>query len=304
MVRRHSVAPDRCALAIAFPLSREELEEDLRRGDELDFVRSILRRNPGLSEAGAWSLYGPIAATIERIAAEVGALGVCVRSRCTLADLVALLRQFEVVTLAAHCRLLAFTAADVVDPDGFAAAVRRQPAPDAAAGWVRAAVLETLAMPAPAGGPAATVIAALNRLVQPAHDRLERPSAQRPAPPAGADEEAACWLTRAELEYRYPELLVAGRCVELRDGLHPIPELARAVREGLAGIFDLSLCNSAILERALKAARQSCLLIINRQLAAIDARMIRYKLIIGALARAPAPFLDVLTEVHLRLEGA
>jgi hypothetical protein len=99
-------------------------------------------------------------------------------------------------------------------------------------------------------------------------------------------------------------LIREAPCVEFRDGLHTVREVAEAVVEGFDGILDMSICNSAILERAIKSRNRSCLVIVNETRAHIASKMIRYKLIIQELDRAPSGYVDVVRRVHsVKLRG-
>jgi hypothetical protein len=227
--------------------------------------------------------------------------------RTSLSDLALLLREYAAVTLATHCRLMPFQTEDILDPLGFERVIRsRVPHDDLECQVLRAlneAIEKARQSLFAERDPRQCVTAGLNSLVSRAHAWYERDMAER-APAGDTVGAISHRLTRAELEYRFPEFLAAGRCVELGDGLCTIPALAKAIPEGFTGILDLSLCNSAILERSIKTARPKCLLVINQGLAAIDARIIRYKLIALKLSQSSMCFVDALREVHLALKGA
>lgn len=61
----------------------------------------------------------------------------------------------------------------------------------------------------------------------------------------------AHWVNRGNLEIELGQALRAGDCIEFADGLRSIPDFANAICD-YDGIFDLSICNSALLGQALK----------------------------------------------------
>lgn len=297
------VAPSDCALAIGLPLTEQDFFSDLTN-DQLDYAASIKRRYQ-VTDVGAWRLYEKIASYAQRVCDEVEQDGVNVIRHATISTLTTLLHDHFIVTIVTHSAWPPIRENDLHHPQSLVDAIqrRRGPVPEA---------LKAILLNGGAIGPQGSFVTTQNlareltqwlrKVTEDAHTWFGR----------GVDEFTSSleadssvlplrYLTRPALELAFPDEIAPGRAIELRDGLHTLPELIAAIPQAFSGILDLTICNSAILGPAIKLARPDCLVAVNRALADPDVRFVRYRVVIKSLRRHPAPFGKVLAEVHSAL---
>lgn len=94
--------PRDCALALAFPLSREEFFHSAQSEPEDGFIRTWIRRYPGYPLEQLWLDFAPVARYADCLATTASDLGVLVERGTDLACWVAALSQRRVTTLVAH----------------------------------------------------------------------------------------------------------------------------------------------------------------------------------------------------------
>ncbi|XXX76130.1 hypothetical protein WMF30_51625 [Sorangium sp. So ce134] len=304
------VKPSDCALAICIPLTEGAFFADLDPASPKDFVKTRAAAHPGITPAARWEDYRPLAQTVRQLQRELAPYEVTFAPYTTLESFRELLRWHAVVTLVAHWRFVPFEAGDIVDVAGLARklAAPRTPIQRWIAGELaRRGRRDLLAAGDPSGGELHALRDAMGaelRSLLDAGHAIYHPQATRsgqpPAPGAGGGD-APERLTRAALESEFPAEIRPGAAVEFYDGLRTIDAIVSAIPEGFDGVLDLTICNSILLGEAIKRRRSGFLIICNQRRTAIQARLIRYKYIIKALAchEKGERFTDVVARLSL-----
>ncbi len=70
---------------------------------------------------------------------------------------------------------------------------------------------------------------------------------------------------RDRVDTLFPNFLVPGNCLELRDGYHKASEIAGMFHKHWSGIVELAVCHSVYLAEAIKSGRDNCRVITNEQ---------------------------------------
>jgi hypothetical protein len=302
------VSPNRCALALALPLTREQFLADLSRPDQKDFVHHF-RAEKGLQKADpefCWEVYQAEEASFaEAVCYQAERLGVTVRYEARLSDLTDLLGRFSVVSLVSHWRFVPVEPEDILEAPKMLELLKRpenQPQEsikqacetlDAAlfqsetnARWSREELQRRLA------GVISTIANEAERLYW--DDR-----ASRSFKPELTLDGLGSRLTRLEFERAFPGIIAPARMIEFHDGMHTVAELVESVPNDFAGLLDLTVCNSVIPAAWIRHSRPSCLVAANRRPAELRSRMYLYGLQISLLAKRPMPFVDVIKQVHV-----
>lgn len=284
------VTPSDCALAVALPLSREELRAQLQLDHPSDFVQGIRERFAGTALDRVCDAYAVEVAAADRVLAAARSLGVTVVQRAGLGDVARLTARFQVVSVLAHTPDGAVTADDIVDPRAFAAMAAAAATPDGALVGLhlRSRGIGT------GGGEVvnvAAVVATLNELL-----RTKEPDGRRRL---GA-------LDRARIEDAFPGALRAAAMIELADGTHSLAAVRRAIAPSFGGVLDLSTCTSIVLGEALKRSRDDFLVLVKEHATRPGLRLLVYELRMQELARAgrPVRFTDVVRVIAAALEIA
>lgn len=294
------VGPADCALAIGIPLTRNDFFSDLTDAQH-DYAAAIKTNNPHLSGEGLWRRYKDLAGYAVKVCEAVQQAGVKVIPQARLTDLAGLFENYAVVTVVAHAAWPEIGAGDIADPAGLLRKIKtsRGPIPGALRTLLKEAGLGRSDAAATSRERQEVLIHRLREITHHAHAWYENEAKfHTPDITAASASFPAHHLTRPALELAFPGSITPGRAIELRDGLHTLPELIAVMPEHFSGILDLTMCNSAILGPAIKQARPDCILAINRAPASPDVRFARYRVIIKQLQRTPAPFGQVLADVH------
>jgi hypothetical protein len=292
------VKPPDCALTIGIPLTEQDFLSDLA-SDSFDYAANI-RRRYNLTEIGAWRQFEKTASYIRQVCDKVEKNGVTVIRRATLSDVASLFKNHKVVTLTTHSVWHSFQEGELIHPEALIEAIKTRE------GSVPEALRIELADFLGPNGSFSTkqnllgeLVRALEPITRRAHGWFEEGTHRvEEMNFDGDDTMPPRHLTRPMLEMTFPDLLVAGRAIELRDGLHTLPNLISSVPKPFTGFLDLTICNSAILSPAIKQVRPNCLTVINRAPANPTFRFMRYQLVVKSLLRCPAPFGEVLAQVH------
>lgn len=108
-------------------------------------------------------------------------------------------------------------------------------------------------------------------------------------------------LSRFELERMFPDEIQSKCRIELFDGLCPLENFVREVPLSFNGVIDFTVCNSELVGKFVKKARQDCLVITNRFVTFLKFRLILLKGIIKLLLSESCNT-DVDTVINLRQE--
>ena len=301
------MTPRDCALALTIPLTRRRFLDDLSQGRK-DFAAHIKRSNLELSvdDEYYWdSVYGPISNTVQRICKEVDALGVTVLEIANPRDLSELFSKFKVITFVSHWRFTNLEPEEVLNVVGLMDALRSP------RNSVQKAISRTFSERCPELlDPTVTqqvspellrqkFVEIVRPIIRSAHALYKKGTGEHTENVELVTRPLER-LTRVAFEQAYPAHITAGRSIEFIDGMHTVEELAGTVPETFCGILDLTICNSVIVGEVIKHFHPDCRVAVNRYPTELHVRMVFYKLAINALRWRPAPFIDVLTNIHTR----
>jgi len=298
----HEVSPSDCAVAIAIPLTFEDLLHDITASNK-DFARLLCRN---ASPEIVWNeLYRPrLVEVVEGVSAKLSKWGSLVLRRATLADLSDLAQRYSVVAVCAHFKMTDVRAADLVDPARCLEIVRERASAVAEKLYHQAQQMVPDLMrepPLQRWELAGRLAPFLQTCVERTHAYVAAPpSVVRVSPPA----DLGAGLHRVHLEQCFGSAMRAASCVEMFDRLHTFPAFQSAIPADFSGVLDLSMCNSFMVAEDLKRSRPSSLVVENRFLAAPDVRLARYALVMRELARSRSRYTDALLRVHRAMAGA
>jgi hypothetical protein len=278
------VTPSDCAIAVALPLSADELRAQLVAENPSDFVRGVQGRLRGTPVDAVCAAYAAEVADAGRVLAGARALGVTVVPGARLADLTRLTERFRVVSILAHTPSAEITGEDIQDVAALATLARVGRTPDQRR--VRR-FLRCSGIDLGAGAPlpeVSAVASTLQALVW---------------TPARSAPRRRGMLDRTQLEDAFPGAVRRSPVLELRDGLHTLAAVRRAVAPSFDGVLDLSTCTSAILGEALKRTRDDFIVVATLRATHPKLRLTLYELWLGelALARCPVRFTEVVSVV-------
>lgn len=296
--------PSDCAIALAIPLTRERFLASLAQPEEKDFVfhfldgRGLRRADPEF----CWQVYeAEEAAFVSAVCDEVAHCGVKVANDVDLNQLTALLARYSVVTLVAHFRFVEFSIEDIEKPLAILVSLRN-PVSELLQ-EIRERVIELdpdlLANADDRVDSLRTRLCDVFRTI--ANEAERRYWDKNVQTNWDQENPLRLRLTRSEFERAFPDAIKPARVIELSDGLHTIPELVQSIPVEFSGLLDLTVCNSVITAAAIRGERQRCLVAGNRKPAELRSRMYLYGLEIDLLKKKPRPFIDVIKEVHSRL---
>jgi hypothetical protein len=284
-----SVTPHDCALAIALPLTERRFLTELHASDHdyAAFVRS-LHTVDGVDDQYYWDcVYAPFADLMKEACIAVASRGVNVVFDATLADVSALLARFPIVTFVSHWHFRALQVAEITDFEAFAG---RLCAPPDELTRMFAQAIFAREREALDHGPR-HLVNAINDVLRSAHSHYVADRHE----PLLLMKIPGRRLTRAALEKAFPDVIAPARAVEFADGMKTIVEMTDGIPVGFCGLFDLTVCNSAIVGDAIKAARPNCTVAVNRYSTEPHIRLALYGRVIDDLARRPAPYADALS---------
>jgi len=309
-LRLESVTPYDCALALTIPLSRRQFLDDLSKSEK-DFAAHIRRSNlqDSVDNEYYWNtVYGPLCKVVERICCEVHELGVTVEKNVTAADLSELLSRFKVVTFVSHWRFTNLGPDDVLDiyglldrlrdPENVVQSAVSRAFIDRCPELLDAKVVQTLSVDLLRQ----KFLGIARQIIRDAH-ALYRNNDDKSAPAETIEvlpNRQLERLTRVAFEQAYAGQIRAGKAIEFSDELHTVGELVAAIPKNFSGVLDLTVCNSVIVGKVIKSYYPDCQVAVNRYPTELHVRMGFYKFSIISLHKRPAPFLDVLSNIHTR----
>jgi hypothetical protein len=295
--------PHECALALAIPLTRNDFSLGLDLNAKKDFIKSLARRNVALTEDALWeTVYAPTVKIVASVAQAVSAKGVTVITNATLSDVRDLFQQFRVVTLIAHWRSARFYPADFLNPNQLIKALEQPSIP----------LMESFVSLLPQNW-----ISTIQELK--ADDDIIQISSKTLAKEFNGfltslklhpdlvlnqihqtttcDVDYQKYLNRTVIDSIFRDFIFPGNRIEFFDELHPIEELITAIPQNYDGLIDFTVCNSVLIGNVIKRQRR-CIVIVNKELATLEFRMVIYKGIIDLLSRLDIDYMAAATMIR------
>jgi hypothetical protein len=295
------VGPHDCALAVAIPLSAEELAadfEDPRKEFARTVVAPAVRAASGLA---AWNGgYAEIASHVAEIVDEVRGLGVTVVERATLADVARLAASRRVVTILAHGPFPLLNEDDVLDRDALWAAFRPDAGdPPASNPTIRRISRESDVRNAQSF---AQLIDVLRELIRETRKRFFAEPAAEPGVDILAALEARgsnLGLTRMHLREGIPGAIKSPPIIELADGIKDFDQFCGTLPQSFTGVLEFLACAALWFGPAIRRRRSGCGDILSpNQRARIVPRARLYVNVCRLLAQVPMGYSDATLAVH------
>jgi len=301
-MRQASTHRTGCALAVAMPSSADDVENDLRQPNQHDYARFCQGPLEGMTSSLIWAAhFQPVVQALDAVVPRLKDLCVEIVRDTTLADVRALLRRFQVVTILAHwkghlilptdIRDVARFARRILDDDSRVCALLRAlidvaelkelvDAPDPPGLQFRRQLADLLTAAISAGTPLFSINTeglALTEL-----EFLE--------------------FNRRQLDVWFEDLLYPGNRLELRDGLLEPSQMAALIPPDYAGTIHVALCNSALMQRSISGARWRVL--ANEATVAPLLTLEVYRTVIETMAETRLAYADTWLRILTELRSA
>jgi hypothetical protein len=295
--------PYECALALAIPLTRDDFSLGLDLNAKKDFIKSLARRNVALTQDALWeTVYVPTVKIVTSVAQAASAKGVTVITNATLSDLRGLLQQFRVVTLIAHWRSARFYPADFLNPNQLIKALEQPSTP----------LMELFVSLLPQNW--ISTIQELEAddditqilpktLAKEFNGFLTSFKLHPDLVPNQNNQTTTCdvdyqkYLNRIAIDGIFRDFILPGNHIEFFDELHPIVDFVTVIPQSYDGLIDFTVCNSALIGNVIKQQRK-CIVIVNKELATLELRMVIYKGIIELLSRLDIDYMGAAAMIR------
>lgn len=256
--------PTDCALVVAIPVDRSEVETQWHRGS--DFLHRYAAAVGARTVDELWLRYQPYANICDRTMREVATLSVDVTRSATLNDMAEAIRDHSVVTLVAHARDGDVTAGDILDCEKASAVL---------AGIVADSHQRIGDIRNDAESLAKALNEAIDRDLGLPDDWHLLPSTTRAAWRVQVLSER--WSRRGRIETMSEGAIRPGVGIEFADRFCTVEEINRAVPLHLPGTLDLTVCESVLVAEALRRSRPDGVILSNADPTTPDFRLLLYR---------------------------
>ena len=295
--------PHQCALALAIPLTRNNFSLGLDLNAKKDFIKSLARRNVALTQDALWeTVYAPTVKIVASVAQAVSAKGVTVITNATLSDVRDLFQQFRVVTLIAHWRSARFYPSDFLNPNQLIKALE-QPTTPLMESFVSLLPLNWISTIQELEADDDVTQILPKTLAKEFNGFLTSFKLHPDLVPSQTHQTTTCdtdyqkYLNRIALDDIFGDFILPGNRIEFFDDLHPIVDFVTAIPQSYVGLIDFTVCNSVLIGNAMKRQRR-CIIIVNKELATLELRMVIYKGIIELLSRLDIDYMGAAAMIR------
>lgn len=296
--------PHQCALALAIPLNRDDFLMRLNLNTNQDFIKSLARRYSALTKDALWEIvYAHTVKTVTSVAKAASAKGVTVITNATLSDVRELFQQFRVVTLVAHWRAARFYPTDFLNPHQLIKALEQPSTPlmETFVNTLPQSWVSTIRKLEVNGDPTQTLTKTLakefNYILEfcRLHPELEQ---NQTCLITTYDGDYHKYLNRLVIDDIFKGFISPGNRIEFFDQLHSIEDFVTAIPQDYDGLLDFTVCNSVLIGNLIKRQRH-CIVLVNKELAAPEFRMVIYKGMIELLSRLDMDYMDAAAQIRL-----
>ncbi|MEM9273283.1 MAG: hypothetical protein AAGA80_10030 [Cyanobacteria bacterium P01_F01_bin.143] len=299
-------SPEDCGLAIAIPLTEEEVRQDYEENMKHDYVRQQIKKfkNP----QNIWEeIIKPISKVCSELVPVAEDLGIDVRTSATLKDLKDLFETRSVVTIVAHWRGSIIRPDDLLVPSSiFVNKILEESNPIASA--LRSSInnsdLISIQSNSASGESVEKLVKLLNKVIKlpsPLIDFSTDPMLKNQLLNVVLDDVSLAAMNRDVLDRWASEELRPGNRLELRDGLHSYHEVASIIPGKSKGIIDFALCNSIVLGNLLRKINPNWRVIMNSREVDPIPRLLLLKLLYEQLLREEYNYAKLLSKIHKKL---
>ena len=293
--------PEDCGLAIALPLTKEDVWKDYQENAAFhDYI-------PRHVKNGYWYEYWqewiqPIAEVCSELVSVAEDLGVNVKKAATLAELKVLFQSCSVVTIVAHWRGSRLFPSDLLaSPKSFASTILDSP--DEISSTLRSRInlsdLKQMLSNSDSEEDAEQLVKLLNNVI-------ESPSSLITLKPHSKitvvlDDLDLSATNRNLLDQWASQKIKPGNRLELRDGLHSPAQVAQIIPNLFAGIIDFAMCHSTVLGNLLRKGKPNRRIIINARKIQPVPRCLMLKLLYEQLSKGHYNYGRLLHTIYAQL---
>lgn len=289
--------PTDCGLAIALPLTAEEISQDIKATNH-EYAKGLVNKNSGKTHE---EIIKPIAEVALELVAIAESLGVDVRQSATLADLKELFQSCSVVTIVAHWCGHNLRPDDLLvppqelaskilcDTDDIAVALRER---------LNTSELAKIASNDASERSTEQLVNLLNKAI--ASCPLKSPNVP-PNIKIIIDDVSLAAANRDLLDLWAGGTLRPGNRLELRDGLHPSNTIELQIPNEFTGIIDFAICNSIILGDTIRKGYPNRRVIMNARSVQPIPRLLILKLLYQQLLTGKYNYAQLLSLIYAKL---
>lgn len=289
--------PHQCVLALAIPLNRDDFLAGLESDINKDFAKSLARKHSALTESALWeTFYALTAKRVKSVAQAVAAKGVTVVTNATFKNVQELFQQFPVVTLVAHWRCSMFYPSDFIAPNQLIKALHQPSTPlaqklasELSNNWIQH--IQALECNTDATHTLPKILANDFNNILASSKLYSNPAPNQMCQIAPYDDGYRKYLNRLVIDDTFTGIISPGNRIELFDQFYSIEEIVTAIPENYNGLLDFTVCNSVLIANVIKRQRQ-CIVLVNKEPATPDFRMVIYKGMIELLAQIDIDYMD------------
>jgi hypothetical protein len=105
------------------------------------------------------------------------------------------------------------------------------------------------------------------------------------------------YLNRNFLDMVFQGNIGKGNCIELFDKIHSIDSFVKSIPNNFTNLFDLSICNSIMLQDEIKRQHNNCTVFASKDTVRLDYKIIFYKGIIKKLKQKEMSYINAYFEL-------
>lgn len=300
------VSPQDCVLAFALPLQESDFYEALRDTSPKDFAKLRQRHFPALSNQALWrNDYSRFARRLTDLFERVTQLGVTVLTEFTRSQIPQLAR-FKVITLVTHWTGASFVDSDFLDINSLLSQFLFS---DNAMGkFLRSKgsqqqllLLENHYKQQNSKETRLLLKNLLNSIIDcPEFGQQFCTDIGLTWPKDSLTYQA--YYNRILVENFFGPIIREGNQLELFDGFCRITDFVNQLPTTFNGVFDLTVCNSVILQDSLRSRCNQSLVIANRKSTDAIIRLLFYSKLIEILHNKPQKFAEAYADLRIEMQ--
>lgn len=285
------IKPQDCLLVIGIPLTIESFMKNTENTSSKDFAKSV-KRGFKLNDSQLIEKYKQFIELFQKNIDEIRKLGGNVVTDFSLHDL-KIISEYKVFTLLSHWRTSKIQPSDFKDINKVKDIIIENPK--------IFNELSTHIKTIDAGSTKEELSLLLNELIE---DKLFLKNSKTVYSLDEFEHPAIYiqYLNRNFLESIFEDNLEVGNSIELFDGMYSIDKFVKCIPNNFANLFDLSICNSIMLQDEIKKSHRQCIVFASKDTVRLDYKIIFYKGLIKKLQQKNMSYIDGYFELIKELK--
>lgn len=282
----NNIKPKDCLLVIGIPLTIEDFLKDIKKDSDKDFAKSV-QRGFKLNETQLIEKYQNFINLFNKNIEEIRDLGGNVITNFSLSELNKI-HDYKVFTLVSHWRSSRILISDVKNLNNIKDIIIENP--------LIFNELSNLLKTTNSISLSELLILELNKLLKDNnfYKNISSPYNKNELPYPDVYTE---YLNRNFLDIVFQENLGKGNCIELFDKMHSIDRFVKSIPVDFTNLFDLSICNSIMLQDEIKRQHNQCTVFASKDTVRLDYKIIFYKGIIKKLKQKEMSYINAYFEL-------